>query len=67
MMAFVHGEMPVLADKIVDLPFADKALNQGDIDLTLRFAATSPDHPRPSRWPREADLKTQQGVRPMGP
>ena len=45
MMAFVHDEMPVLADKIVDLPFTDKALNQGDIDLTFRFAPTAPDHP----------------------
>jgi hypothetical protein len=36
MMAFVDHEVPMIPDDIVNLCFANKALNQGDINLTLR-------------------------------
>ena len=44
MVAFVDHEMPIIADDIVDLPFANKALDQGDINLTLRLTTTTAYH-----------------------
>jgi hypothetical protein len=44
MVAFVDHEMPIIADDVVDLPFADKALDQGDVNLTFRFTPAAADH-----------------------
>lgn len=44
MVAFIDNEMPIIAYDIVDLSFANKALNQCDINLTLWFATTTAYH-----------------------
>ena len=44
MVAFIDNEMPIIADDIIDLSFANKALDQRDIDLPLWFATTTAYH-----------------------
>ena len=44
MVAFIDNEMPIIADDIIDLSFANKALDQCDINLTLWFATTTAYH-----------------------
>jgi len=44
MVAFVDHEMPIIPDDIVNLSFANKALDQGDINLTLRLTTTASYH-----------------------
>src|SRR5258707_10312002 len=41
MVAFVDHEMPIIPDDIVNRSFANKALDQGDINLTLRLTPTA--------------------------
>jgi hypothetical protein len=41
MVAFIDDEMPIIADDIIDLSFANKALDQCDIKLPLWFATTT--------------------------
>jgi len=36
--------MPIISDDIVNLSFANKALDQGDINLTLRLTTTTAYH-----------------------
>ena len=44
MVAFVDDEMPIISDDIIDLSFANEALDQGDVNLAFRFAAAAADH-----------------------
>ena len=54
MVAFIDYEMTIIAYYIIDLSLANKALDQGDVNLTLRLATTAADHAdRVSRHSRE--------------
>jgi len=44
MVAFVHDEMPIISDNIIDLSLANEALYKGDINLTIWFATAAADH-----------------------
>lgn len=44
MVAFVHDEMSIISDNIIDLSLANEALNQGHVNLAFRFAAAAADH-----------------------
>ena len=44
MVAFVDDEMPIITDDIIDFAPANQALDQGDVDLTFRFAAAAADY-----------------------
>lgn len=44
MVAFIDYEMPIIADDIIDLSFANKALDQRDINPPLWFATTTAYH-----------------------
>ena len=56
MVAFIDYEMPIIADDIIDLSFANKALDQRDINLTFRLATTTAYH---------ADRVTRHGLRTL--
>ena len=45
MVAFVDDEMPIVADDIIDFALANQALDQGDVDLTFRFATALNESP----------------------
>jgi len=43
-MTPIYDRIPVPANEIIDFILADKALNQSDVDLSLRFSTSASDH-----------------------